>query len=221
MSLTINDAPAPSLTTDELNAWRGMPASIVGDELNRGQVMHAAIKPVAPEMATVGLAVTVRCMVGDNLALHHAVARAPRGTVLVVDARAHQDTAVWGEILNVAAKQRGIAGVVIDGAARDVDALRRCELPVFVRAVVPSGPHKGFGGEINVPIQCGGVPVAPGDLIVADGDGVAVVRPGQLGGLLERCRARRRREADVIAQVRAGGTTVDVLELPGPDELTD
>ncbi|MDH3638415.1 MAG: hypothetical protein OES09_08100 [Gammaproteobacteria bacterium] len=221
MALTVHSAPASTFTDAEIRAWREIPASIIGDELNRGQIMQAAIKPVTPGMAFAGPAITVRCMVGDNLALHHALTQAARGRVLVVDARSHEDTAVWGEILHTAARQRGVAGIVIDGAARDVGALRRSDLPVFVRAVVPSGPHKGFGGEINAPIQCGGVPVEPGDLVIGDDDGVAVVRPNQLTGLLGRCQKRLRREAEVLARVRGGASTVELLGLPAPEEMAD
>ncbi|MDH3280005.1 MAG: hypothetical protein OEQ18_02610 [Gammaproteobacteria bacterium] len=221
MALTVHVAPASAFTGDEIRVWREIPTSIVGDELNRGQIMQAAIKPVAPGRSFAGPAITVRCMVGDNLALHHALTCARPGDILVVDARGHEDTAVWGEILHTAARQCGIAGIVIDGATRDVGALRGSDLPVYVRAVVPSGPHKGFGGEINAPVQCGGVPVAPADLIIGDDDGVVVVRPYQLAGLLQRCQNRLRREAELLAQVRAGVSTVELLGLPAPEETVD
>ncbi len=221
MALIVHAAPPAVLTDAEFHAWHEIPTSVVGDELNRGQILHASIKPVSSASSFAGPAITVRCMVGDNLALHHALTLARSGDVLVADARGHMDTAVWGEILHTAACQRGIVGIVIDGATRDVAALRKSEVPLFVRAVVPAGPHKGFGGEINTTIQCGGVPVAPGDLVIGDDDGIVVVRPQQIPGLLERCRKRIRDETDILAQVREGTTTVELLGLPAPDQTVD
>ena len=218
MTLTIHDAPAVRLSRDELDPWRAIPVAIVGDELNRTQVMQAAIKPVAAGMSFVGQAVTVRCMVGDNLALHHAIDRAPPGAVIVADARAHADTAVWGGLMHTAAEHKGIAAVVVDGAMRDVAELRESKLPAYCRAIVPAGPHKGFGGEINGPIQCGGVSLAAGDLVLGDDDGVVVVRMDQLAGLLQRCRARLEREQQVVAGIKAGKSTIELLGLPTSDD---
>lgn len=219
MALTMRDSPDYSLSQRQREDWRAIPVAIIGDELNRAQIMHAAIKPVAPGMAFAGQALTVHCMVGDNIALHHAVANAPAGAVLVVDARGHEDTAIWGDILHTAALHKGVAAVVIDGAMRDVAELRVSRLPAYCRAIVPAGPHKGFGGEINGPIQCGGVSVRPGDLVVGDDDGIVVVRPDQQDGLLERCRTRMEQEESMIAAINDGRTTVDLLGLPPPENV--
>ena len=97
--------------------------------------------------------------------------------------------------------------------------LRDSGLPAFCRAIVPAGPHKGFGGAINGPIQCGGVPVNPGDLVLGDDDGVVVIRPDQIDGLLKRCRARMAMEEKMIAAIDAGKTTVELLGLPPADKL--
>ena len=218
MTLIIHEAPAVRLSRDELDPWRSVPVAIVGDELNRAQVMQAAIKPVAEGMGFVGQAVTVRCMVGDNLALHHAIAQAPPGTVIVADARAHADTAVWGGLMHAAAEHKGIAAVVVDGAMRDVAELRASKLPAYCRAIVPAGPHKGFGGEINGPIQCGGVSLGAGDLVLGDDDGVVVIRLDQLTGLFERCQARLEREKTVVAGIKAGKSTIELLGLPRSDD---
>ena len=197
----------------QLEALGKHPVAVIGDELNRTQMMAAALKPVAPDKGFVGQALTVQCMVGDNLALHHAAARATPGAVLVADARAHEDTAVWGGILHQAAKARGVVAVVIDGAVRDVAELRESGLPVYARAIVPAGPHKGFGGEINGPIACGGVAVAPGDVLVGDDDGIVVIRPDQVDGLAERCAARIANEEKILAGLAEGKTTVELLGL--------
>lgn len=217
MSLTIHPGPAQKLDHEDLELWRAVPVSIVGDELNRGQMMQAAIKPLANGASFAGQAVTVRCMVGDNLALHHALQASFPGSVIVADARGHEDTAVWGAIMHLAARKKGVAAVVIDGAVRDAAEIRASGLPAYCRAVVPAGPHKGFGGEVNGVIHCGGVAVRPGDLVIGDDDGVIVVGLDRLPGLHERCLARMRKEEEVIAGIEAGKSTVELLGLPGAD----
>lgn len=219
MGLTIHEWTAKRLGDAEIAQWREIPSSIIGDELNRAQIMYAAIKPLAPGKGFAGQAITVQCMVGDNLALHHAISGAFKGAVIVGDGRANEETAIWGGIMHTVAETRGVAGVVIDGALRDAAELRASPLPIYARAAVPAGPHKGFGGEINAPIQCGGVSVHPGDLVVADDDGVVVVRMDQIGGLMERCKARMAKEQEFVKAIRAGKTTVEVLKLPGPGQV--
>ena len=219
MTLTIHASEARRLGAADLAPWRDVPVAVIGDELNRGRMMQAAIKPVAPGMGFVGQAVTVRCMVGDNLALHHALTLCSPGNVIVADARGHEDTAVWGGIMHKAAHARSLAAIVVDGAMRDVAELRESGLPAYCRAIVPAGPHKGFGGEINGPIQCGGVAVEPGDLVVGDDDGVIVIPLDQLEGLHARCLARMKNEQAVLAGIEAGKTTVELLGLPPAEEV--
>ena len=219
MALVLNDSPKARLSEAELAAWREIPAAIVCDELNRAGAMAAAIKPVAPGMAFAGQALTVQAMVGDNSALHYALTVAWPGAVVVVDARGHADIAVWGGVMRFAAKQRGVVGVVIDGSVRDVAELRQSSVAVFARGAVPGGPHKGWGGSVNVPIQCGGVAVNPGDLIVGDDDGVVAAGPGAMAGLLDRCKARIAKEQVTLERIAAGASTVEVLGLPPADEI--
>lgn len=213
MSVITHEASYEPISGAELKALAKLPVAIIGDELNRAQMMQAAIKPVGPGMGFVGQAMTVSCMVGDNLALHHATALLQKGQVLVADARGHEDTAVWGGILHTAAKARGAAAIVIDGAMRDVAEVRESGLPAYARAIVPTGPHKGFGGEINAPVQCAGVAVRPGDILVGDEDGVVVIRPDQLAGLVERCKTRIANEDKILEGLAKGKTTVELLGL--------
>ncbi len=219
MALTLNETPQWRMSADELAQWRSVPAAIVGDELDRTQCMAAAIKPLSIGMGFAGQALTVQSMVGDNLALHHAVALAWADSVLVVDARGHEDTAVWGGILTEAALAKGVAALVLDGSVRDAAELRESGMAVFARGVVPNGPHKGFGGTVNGQIHCAGVTVNPGDLVVGDDDGVVVVRRDQLDGLLDRCRARMAKEDGMVKRIREGASTVDLLGLPGPGDI--
>ena len=216
--LRIIEPELPHIEADVLAAWRAVPTSIISDERNRGGTMAAAIKPVAPGLGFAGEALTVKTMVADNLALHHAAAMAWPGAAIVVDAGGHVDHAVWGELLHLSATKRGVVGVVIDGSARDLDDLRRSPVPMFCRGIVPAGPHKGWGGEINVAIQCGGCLVAPGDIVVGDDDGVAVVPRDTQADLLARCTERLASEQGTRERIEAGASTVEILKLPGPDQ---
>lgn len=219
MALEIHARPEHLMSDDQIGVWREIPTTIIGDELNRTNVMQAAIKPVAAGMSFAGQALTVQLMVGDNSAGHYALAELWQGAIMVLDGRAHTDTAVWGEIMHQSAKARGAAGVVVDGSLRDLAAIRESGLPAFCRGAVPLGPHKGWGGAVNGPIQCGGVPVAPGDLMVGDDDGIVVVRPEQLEGLYDRCQARLQKEVQILARVSKGEKTIDVLGMPPPEKV--
>ena len=219
MALNILPAPEARLSAEALAAWRTMPTAVISDDLNRSQTLHSSIKPLATGTAFAGQALTCQTMVGDNATLHYALTTAWPGCVLMVDARGHTATAVWGGVLTAAARAAGVAAVVIDGAVRDAAELRESGLPVYARAVVPNGPHKGFGGEINGPIQCAGAAVSPGDLIVGDDDGVVVIRPQQQDGLLALCQARIDKEARFMTAIEAGESTITLMGFPPPDAI--
>ena len=163
-----------TLKPETLDAWRGIPPAIVSDCMNRTHFMAAAIKPVRPGTRLAGQARTVTSMVGDNSISHAAIALVNEGEVLVIDAGGYTDVAVWGSIMTRAAMARGIAGLVIDGAVRDVAEIRELGFPCFARAHVPAGPHKGFCGIIDGPLSCAGCLVKPGDVGVVGGEGRAV-----------------------------------------------
>jgi 4-hydroxy-4-methyl-2-oxoglutarate aldolase len=214
MAITIKKNPTKLLSENELAEWREIPVAIIGDELNRTNIMQAAIKPVRNGIPVAAQALTIQCMVGDNAPLHHGVPFAWPGCALVIDGRGHEDTALWGGILNAGAEAKNVAAVIIDGAVRDVAELRESKIAIYTRSVVPNGPHKGFGGSINGPIQCGGVAVSPGDLIVGDDDGIVVIRPDQMDGLLDGCRKRIASEEATLKGLAAGKTTVELLGIP-------
>lgn len=216
MSVTVRDYPGSGLSREAIAAWREVPTAIASDELDRAGAADAGLKPIGRPGPIAGPAFTVRAMVADNLAIHHAVALAPPGAVLVIDAGGFDRNAVWGGILHRAAELRGIAGVVIDGCVRDRAEIAASALPCFARGVVPAGPHKGFGGEINATVQIGALPVAPGDLVLGDADGIAVVPATRADALHPRCLARIEAEAQTIRRLEAGETTVAILGLAPP-----
>ena len=219
MALEMNDPPRERMPAEKLAAWRGIPTAVISDELNRAGTMSAAIKPLSPGMAFAGQALTVQTMVGDNSAVHYALTTAWPGAAMIVDARGHADTAVWGGILAYAALARGVVALVVDGSVRDAAELRESGLAVYSRGIVPNGPHKGFGGAVNGPIQCAGVPVNPGDLVVGDDDGVVVVGRDRMDGLMDRCKARIAKEEAVRERIDAGASTVEILGLPPASEI--
>ena len=175
--------------------------------------LPSAIKPVAPHFRLCGPAFTVLSPQGDNLWLHRAIYAARPGDILVVDAGGHYESGYWGEIMTHAALQRGLGGVVIDGCVRDGHLLPELGLPVFSRGLCIRGTTKDkqAHGSIDSPITVGDVPVAPGDLVLGDGDGVVVIPQALLPEVLVQARARDEKEAQVIKKLKSGQTTT--LEL--------
>jgi len=163
------------LSADDLANWTDIPPSIASDSMNRSNVMAARISPLSPGMVLCGQARTITSLVGDNSAVLVAIGLAEPGDVLVIDGRGHTQTAVWGGVMTRAAMACGIAGVVLDGAVRDAAEIRELGFPVFAAGLCPAGPSKGFGGTIDGVISCAGCPVQPGDVVLGDDDGVAVV----------------------------------------------
>jgi len=171
------------------------------------------IRPAWPGAALAAPAYPVSCAPGDNLAVHVAVTRAPAGSVLVVDVGDVPDRGYWGEVLTTAAQAAGLAGLVIDGGVRDVGALQRLGFPVFSSRVVLPGATKHRPGTAGLAATVAGVPVEPGDWVVGDVDGVAVVPGGALEAVLAAGRAREEAERGYFEALRAGSTTVGLLGL--------
>ena len=218
MGVILNDWPGTAVPPEAIEGWRAIPTAIASDELERSGTADGGIAAIGPACRMVGPAFTVRAMVADNLAIHHAVSLAPPGVVLVIDGGGHHGrNAMWGGILHRAAELRGIAGVVVDGSVRDKAELAASAVPCFARAVVPAGPHKGFGGEINGPVQVGAAVVMPGDLVLGDEDGVAVVPAARAAGIHGRCLARIAAEAEILRRLEAGETTVAIMGLAPPE----
>jgi 4-hydroxy-4-methyl-2-oxoglutarate aldolase len=171
------------------------------------------IKPIWPETVLCGVALTVKSRPGDNIMLHKAVSLAKPGDILVVENDAFQEAGLWGEIITVAAMQKGIAGIVTNGAVRDTVPIRTLGFPVFCGAVSIKGTTKAVPGKINVPVSFEGVVVNPGDVIVGDNDGVVVVPREEAKQVLEASEAKEKAEAEIIRRIRAGESTMDLLRL--------
>ena len=209
------------LTKEVLERLQKLPTGNVADSNTsapRQGAMDSGIKPLDSKSQRVGRAVTARCYPGDNLALHQAVYAAKAGDVLVLDCRGYTEAGHFGDIMALACQVRGIAGVVIDGSCRDAEDIKALGLPVFVRALNPSGTVKKSLGEINVPVICGGVRVNPGDIILGDCDGVVVVPQESEDTVFANAQAKYDKEAHIVEQLKAGKTT---LEIYGFNELIE
>lgn len=186
-----------------VEAFRGIPASNIGDMMNRMYCMHSYIKALT-DRPLLGTAITVKAPEGDNVFLHRALDLAKPGDVIVVDSRGCETRALMGEIMFTFAQQRGIVGFVLDGAVRDSDSLRSLNLSVYARAVTPQGPFKNGPGEINVPIACGGQVVMPGDIIAGDKDGICVIPATEAYKVIELAQKKLADEEKILAAYRAG-----------------
>jgi 4-hydroxy-4-methyl-2-oxoglutarate aldolase len=151
----------------------------------------------------VGQARTVSVVAGDNAALHEVIKHLRSGEILVIDAANYPDRAVWGGILNTRAMKQKIGGVVLDGAARDAADMRAMGLPVYLSALSPAGPHKGWGGSIDNTISCGDVVVSPGDIILGDDDGVTVVPLARADAVLDAAQQRLAYEEEVLGKLNS------------------
>lgn len=186
-------------------------SATVHEALGQIGAMDSAIKPVASAMRLAGPARTVRCPPDDNLTIHYAVATARPGEVLVVDCDGHVESGPWGDLLTLYAQQVGVAGLVIDGSVRDTQGIDELHFPVFSRGVCIKGTSKDRVGELDKAIVCGGVTVRPGDIVVADADGVVVVPADHLDRAVDLTEQRAQHEEQLRAQIRAGARLADLI----------
>lgn len=181
-------------------------------------MVDPAIRPMWQGARLCGPAMTVSCAPRDNLMLHHAVALAEPGAVLVANANGYQLAGAWGEVLTAAAQARGITGLAIDGAVRDIEAVAERRFPIFSRGLAIGACKKERLGSLNEPIELGGVTVRAGDLIVGTGDGLVVVKQEFVQDVLRSAITRRDREREILGDLAQGKTTIEILNLPRPAE---
>ena len=196
--------PRPAADASALALLRGIPTPILSDNMARMFAGGAALRPYHRGGAMIGPALTVRTRPGDNLMVHKAIDLAQPGDVIVVDAGGDLTNAIIGEIMTTLAEKRGVAGFVIDGAVRDVDAIAASDFPVYARGVTHRGPYKDGPGEINVTIALGGQTIAPGDIVVGDGDGVLAVPAAAAAEVARLARAQMDREAATLKAIAQG-----------------
>lgn len=196
---------------DEAEALAALGSATLGE--SGGLAAHRRLRPAWPGASIAAPAYPVGCTPGDNLAVHVGVAKAPRGSVLVVDVGQVADRGYWGEVLTTAAEAAGLAGLVLDGCVRDVGALEAHGFPVFSAGIALTGASKDKPGAVGRPVRVGGVIVSAGDWVVADVDGVTFIPGGALEEVLAAGRAREAKEAGFFEALRDGRTTVELLGL--------
>ena len=180
-----------------MKQFEEIPASNVADVMNRSCAMNPRIKLVSSpkKQMTCGPAYTVKCRAGDNLTLHAALNYCQEGDMLIVSNEADDTRALIGEVMMAYLMyQKKIAGIIIDGPIRDIDEISKWDFPVYATGTTPGGPYKEGPGEINVPVSCGEISVNPGDIILADPDGVIVIPRRDAEVILED--AKKFKEAD-------------------------
>jgi 4-hydroxy-4-methyl-2-oxoglutarate aldolase len=194
---------------DIISAFSGVPVSQVVDAMGGRGALHHAIKPLSPAAATlVGVAVTCQCGPSDNLALFGALDVAVRGDVIVAATDSFAGAAVTGDLVLGMARNKGVAGFVTDGLVRDVVGIEAVGLPVYCAGVIANSPARNGPGIVGFPVVLGGVTISPGDILIGDRDGVAVVPRVEARTVLARLAAIKAAEQDLDAKVRQG------LEMP-------
>ena len=179
-----------------------------------GQIgaLPSYIKPVSDNWYVCGVATTVLSPPKDNLWLHRGIYQTQPGDVMIVDTGGFHEAGYWGEIMTHAAQQVGMAGLVIDGCVRDGSILEELGMPVFSAGLCIRGTtkNKDAYGAINEPIRIGEIWIFPGDLIIADRDGVVVVPQSRIAEITEKSKAREDKESVTISKLKAGERTVDM-----------
>jgi 4-hydroxy-4-methyl-2-oxoglutarate aldolase len=185
----------------------------ISDCMGRFNAMTSDMRPLFEGIRFVGTAVTVKTLASDLAAAFKAIDLCHPGDVVVIDSHGSVDTAFWGENMAMSAMNRGVVGAVIDGACRDVEEIRRLKFPVICKGTVPNVASISGYGHVNVPIQCAGVPVHPGDVLVVDGNGVAVVPREAAPDILAKAWQLLATEHILQEKIRAGATIGELINV--------
>ncbi|MGH7844955.1 MAG: RraA family protein [Candidatus Binatia bacterium] len=215
------------MSDDLLSRLSQLDTCAVSDALDRLQLKGATIgiRPVWSCPRIAGRAVTVKIKpAGLQKSKHHlgtpAIEAASAGDVIVVDSGGRPDVSAWGGLLSLASKMKGLGGVVIDGACRDVDESRDVGFPVYARAIVPvTARGRIMQDSFNVEIQCGGAQVHPGDFVIADGSGVVIIPQEKAREVITEAETIAGQEARMAAEIRKGRPVVEVMESLGYESM--
>ena len=185
----------------------------ISDCMGRFNAMTSDMKPLFDGIRLVGTAVTVKTLASDLAAAFKAIDLCQPGDIVVIDSHGSVSTAFWGENMTMSAMNRGVVAAVIDGACRDVEEIRRLKFPVICKGFVPNVASVSGYGQVNVTVQCAGVAVSPGDIIVVDGNGVVVVPQGEAADILKQAQHLLETEHIVQEKIKAGATIGELINV--------
>ncbi|PRX21647.1 RraA family protein [Paraburkholderia sp. BL18I3N2] len=184
--------------------FRNLPVANVSDVMSRMTAGGAALRPMHDGTPMVGPALTVKCRPGDNLMVHKALDLAEPGDVVVVDAGGDLTNALIGELMTWYAASRKLGGIVINGAIRDAATIKKNPFPVYAAGVTHRGPYKDGPGEINVTVALDGMCIEPGDLVIADADGILCVPFDYMEQVYQEASEKHHAEEKTIVEIEEG-----------------
>jgi 4-hydroxy-4-methyl-2-oxoglutarate aldolase len=202
-----------NISRAEVGGMDAFGVSTVHEALGRSGLMKPYMRPIWPGAQIAGPAVTVLAQPGDNWMIHVAVEQCQKGDVLVVGCTTDNTDGMFGELLATSLQARGVKGLIIDAGCRDVKALQEMGFPVWSRAISAKGTVKATLGSVNIPVVCAGVNVEPGDIVVADDDGVVVVPKRLAAEVAQKAKTRTQDEEGKRKRLASGELGLDMYKM--------